>query len=71
MALYICEKIGLHKAPFEYLKKHDEGSHLLSVLLLKHLQGQPKSGSTRFPDYFISFLDTLPYGRLQEELEAF
>ncbi|MCR8645489.1 hypothetical protein NV379_22895 [Paenibacillus sp. N1-5-1-14] len=56
MALYICEKIGLEKDPFAYLEKHDEGSHVLSVTLLKYLQSNPKNRDVSFQDYFNEFL---------------
>lgn len=71
MSLFIWEKIGLEKDPYAYLKKHDEGSHLLSFLLLSHLQCQPKAETASFTDYFNRFLGTLPYGQLEEELSRF
>ncbi|MCL6458000.1 MAG: hypothetical protein K6T85_08335 [Gorillibacterium sp.] len=62
MALYIWDKISLEKDPYGYLEKHDEGSHLLSVVLLKYMQNHPKREAVNFQDYFNQFLNTLPFG---------
>ena len=70
MAIYICHKIGLEKDPLGYFEKHDEGSHMLSVVLFDAFGKHPKSNEQRFEDYFRELLEKLPVGSLDREYEA-
>ncbi|MGZ9583015.1 hypothetical protein [Paenibacillus marinisediminis] len=65
MGLYICEKIGLEKDPYTYLNNHDDGSHVLSVILLNYMQNHPKDGGVDFQDYYNEFLKTFPFSNIE------
>ncbi len=70
MAISICHKIGLEDDPLGYFEKHDEGSHMLSVVLFDAFSKHPKSIEQPFEDYFRDLLDLLPVGSLDREYEA-
>jgi hypothetical protein len=67
MALYVCGKIGVEKDPYGYLEKHDEGSHVLSYILLNYFDKYPKVKEQSFHDYFIFLVNKMPIGNLTEE----
>lgn len=72
MALFVCRKIGLggkYKNPYTYLETHDDGSHVLSVVLLNYFEKYPKSKNQSFQEYFRELLQVLPVGSLQKEYE--
>ena len=70
MAISICHKIGLEDDPLGYFEKHDDGSHMLSVVLFDSFSKHPKSIEQPFEDYFRDLLDLLPVGSLDREYEA-
>jgi len=70
MAIFICHKIGLEEDPLGYFKKHDEGSHMLSVVLFEAFSKHPKSIEQPFEDYFRELLAKLPIGSLDLEYSA-
>jgi hypothetical protein len=67
MALFICERIGLEKDPLGYLASHDEGSHVLSVILLEYYKRYPKPKNQTFHEYFGHLLKRMPIGELEVE----
>lgn len=69
MELYVSEKAGLIKDPLAYLDKHDEGSHVFSVVLLKYLKEQPKPIDETFENYFKVLLKGMTIGNLTEEFK--
>jgi hypothetical protein len=71
MALYVCRKMGLnlYEDPYTYLKMHDDGSHVLSSVLLTYFETYPKSKNQEFQEYFKEVLHLLPIGSLQKEYE--
>ncbi len=36
--VFLAEKLGLEKDPLEYFIKHDQGSHVISVLVYDYLK---------------------------------
>jgi len=70
MAIFICHKIGLEDDPFGYFEKHDDGSHMLSVVLFDNFSKHPKSIEQTFEDHFRALLEKLPVGDLDHEYEA-
>jgi hypothetical protein len=70
MAISICHKIGLEEDPLGYFEKHDEGSHMLSVILFDYFSKHPKSIEQPFEDYFRQLLEKLPVGSLDREYQA-
>jgi len=70
MAISICHKIGLEDDPLGYFEKHDDGSHMLSVVLFDAFSKHPKSIEQPFEDYFRDLLDLLPVGSLDREYKA-
>ncbi|MFC1713807.1 hypothetical protein ACFL6S_09070 [Candidatus Poribacteria bacterium] len=69
MALSICQRIGLGEDPLGYLLSHDDGSHVLSVILLEYFKRYPKLGSQTFEEYFRDLLKRMPIGELDVEYE--
>jgi hypothetical protein len=67
MAIFICHKIGLEKDPLAYFAKHDDGSHMLSVVLFEYFKRYPKSRKQTFEEYFQELLKILPIGSLDRE----
>lgn len=67
MAISICHKLGLEKDPLAYFAKHDDGSHVLSVVLFEYFERYPKSKDTIFEEYFKDLLQILPIGSLGRE----
>jgi len=70
MAIFICHRIGLEDDPFGYFEKHDEGSHMLSVVLFDYFGKYPKSIEQPFEAYFKELLARMPVGSLDQEYEA-
>ncbi len=70
MALSVCHKVGLEKDPIGYLKKHDEGSHMLSVVLFDYFGRFPKPRNQSFETYFVNLLKKMPVGSLDREYHA-
>lgn len=70
MALSICQRIGLGEDPLDYLLSHDEGSHVLSVVLLEYFKRYPKPRSQIFEEYFGDLLKHMPIGKLDVEYES-
>lgn len=70
MAIFICHKIGLEEDPLGYFKKHDEGSHKLSVVLFDNFARHPKTKAQPFEDYFREILKQMPVGSLDREYDA-
>lgn len=69
MSLFVCEKLGLVKDSFEYLKKHDKGSHVFSVILMKYFKLYQKPKEQSFEEYFRYLIKQLPFGRFKEEYD--
>jgi hypothetical protein len=69
MALFICQRLGLVKDQMDYLAKHDEGSHVLSLVLLSYFDRYPKPPEQSFEEYFSNLLKVLPIGSLSVEYE--
>ena len=67
MAIFICNKVGLEDNPMEYFAKHDDGSHMFSVVLYDYFHRYPKSGSQAFQAYFRELLQKMPVGSLDRE----
>jgi hypothetical protein len=70
MAIFICHKIGLEKDPLGYFEKHDDGSHLLSVVLFDYFGKYPKTSEQSFEAYFLELLQKMPVGSLDREYQA-
>lgn len=68
MGLFVGEKLGLVKDTTEYLKNHDEGSHVLSVILMKYFKLYPKTREQSFEDYFKYLVKQLPFGKFEREI---
>lgn len=47
--------------------KHDDGSHVLSVVLLDYFKRYPKPKNQKFHDYFRMLMGILPIGSLNQE----
>lgn len=69
MELFISKKIGLIDDEYLYLKKHDNGSHVFSFVLLRYFKDYPKEPSMSFEDYFKFILEKMPVGALQSEYD--
>jgi len=69
MTLSICEKLGWETDPMGYLARHDEGSHMLSVVLLEYFRRYPKSQDQTFQQYFKGLAERIPIGSLDREYE--
>ncbi len=52
-----------------YLARHDEGSHMLSVVLLEYFKRYPKPQGQTFHQYFMGLVQKLPIGSLDREYE--
>ena len=57
LGVYVCYMLNIEKEPYEYLKKHDEGSHVLSPYFFNYLLNNPKSNDINFDEYFIEFVN--------------
>jgi len=69
MELFISKKIGLIHDELLYLKRHDNGSHVFSFILLKYFREYPKDISIPFEEYFKEILKEMPIGSLQPEYD--
>lgn len=69
MSLLVCEKLDLVKDSIEYLKLHDEGSHVFSVILMKYFKLYEKPKGKSFEDYFKDLVKVLPFGSFKEEYD--
>lgn len=69
MSLFVCDKLGLVKNSIEYLLKHDKGSHVFSVILMKYFKLYEKPREQSFEEYFMDLVKVLPFGRFREEYE--
>ena len=69
MTLSIGEKLGWETDPMGYLARHDEGSHMLSVVLLEYFKRYPKLQGQTFHQYFKELVRKLPIGLLDREYE--
>lgn len=67
MSLIIGEKIGIVEDPIEYLKKHDDGSHVFSVILMKYFKLYRKPKDKSFEEYFKELIRKLPFGQFEAE----
>ena len=55
LGIFTAVKIGANIEPFEYFKKHDGGSHVISPHFYQYLCESKKEASQSFEDYFINF----------------
>lgn len=69
MAISICHRLGLESDPLAYFARHDDGSHVFSVILFDYLQRHPKPAGQPFGDYIRQAVAALPVGSLQAEFE--
>ena len=69
MELFISKKIGLVHDELMYLKKHDNGSHVFSFILLKYFREHQKDICIPFEEYFKGILKVMPIGSLQSEYD--
>ncbi len=70
MELHVSRRAGLIADPLAYLREHDEGSHRLSVVLLRYFGEVPKLADEPFGRYFKRLVAQMPVGRLGEVYEA-
>jgi len=59
LGIYIAVKLGAGIEPFEYLTKHDGGSHVISPYFYRYLCDNAKDVSQSIEDYFIGFVSLL------------
>lgn len=65
LGTYIVYAIGAEKEPYEYFKKHDEGSHVLSPLFFQYILEHKREPGQSMNDYFIHFVKELQRLSLQ------
>jgi hypothetical protein len=70
MELAISSRAGLIDDPRAYLLEHDEGSHRLSLILLRAFDRIPTTPHESFGAYFQRIVAATPLGRLQEEFDS-
>jgi hypothetical protein len=58
LGTYIVYAIGVEKEPYEYFRKHDGGSHVLSPLFFKYILEHKRKPEQSMNDYFINFVRT-------------
>ncbi len=59
LGTYITYILGVEKEPYEYFKKHDGGSHVLSPLFFEYLLNNKRKPEQSMNDFFISFVKTV------------
>lgn len=59
LGIYVLAQIGVDIDPFEYFKKHDGGSHVISPHFYRYLCDNKKDAAQAFEDYFTRFADAL------------
>jgi hypothetical protein len=70
MSLYICQRAGLQDDPYGFLLKHNDGSHVFSVILLDYLQRFPKAPEQPFAQAFNQLVAQMPVGSLISAYQA-
>lgn len=69
MEVYKSETIGLCQNPIEFLLEHDNGSHVLSVVLYDTFKKKPKLNHEAFEDYLLDVLNEIDISTLKEEYD--
>ena len=69
MEVYKSETIGLCQNPIEFLLEHDNGSHVLSVVLYDTFKKKPKLNHESFEDYLLDVLNEIDISTLKEEYD--
>ena len=59
LAIHVVNSLGLEDNPYEYFKKHDEGSHVISPYLYRFLKLNDILENQTFNDYLKDFIDYL------------
>lgn len=70
MELFVSARAGLVDDPLGYLLQHDEGSHKLSVVLLKYFREVARGVDEPFAAYFRRVVSEMPVGGLQAVYDA-
>lgn len=70
LELFVSQRAGLMQDPIEYLLRHDEGSHTLSVVLLKYFHQVPKAEDETFTTYLKRLVPAMPVGNLTADYNA-
>ena len=67
--VYLADKFGLIKSPLEYFVKHDDGSHVVSVLVYDHLKNGGMSNVDSFEEAVGNMMEegVLQPGNLRDE----
>ncbi len=67
--VYLADKFGLIESPLEYFVKHDDGSHVVSVLVYDHLKKGPMDRFESFEDAIDEMIEEgiLQTGDLRKE----
>ncbi|HEX3021424.1 MAG TPA: hypothetical protein VHP81_03425 [Lachnospiraceae bacterium] len=59
LGTYIVYQLGVEKAPYEYFKNHDGGSHVISPYFFKYLQENKRKPNQTMDEYFIHFVEII------------